>query len=259
MPSRFKPNKKPKFLDPQQPEYLKRTIRAHNALQQLYIPDRTGDKQVLECSIYKQKFPDNVQKKLMTVIRARVPGDHFQLDDQGTVGKQHEYREALVYSVQEKVMDPQNPDTNVLSSCHVHHGYYKRPFATIKRDELGNPIDSTIQHYKNMFYLEFTPENVHAVINEHGGEYKGLALGIAARNYSEKWYGQSKYSIYNLDNFINEPFDDLLQANQKGFLNKKDREYRGAVQDYIMDKEKKRELAEKEYKSFKEKQRTKGK
>lgn len=84
-------------------------------------------------------------------------------------------------------------------------------------------------------------------------------MGIATRNYSEKWYGQVKYSIFNLENFINEPFEDLLQANQKGFLNKKDLTYQGAVQDYIMDKEKKKEVAEKEYNSFKEKQKKKGK
>ena len=77
MPSRFKPNTKPRLLNPQ---HLRRKIVAYNAIHQTYIPDRMGDKQELECSLYEQRYPANVTKKLNTVMRVKVPPNQFELD-----------------------------------------------------------------------------------------------------------------------------------------------------------------------------------
>ena len=85
MPSKFKPNTKPILLNPHQPEHMKRKIRAYNEIHQVYVPDRRGDKQELECSLYEQKYPANFIRKLNTVMRVKVPPGQFELDEEGTV------------------------------------------------------------------------------------------------------------------------------------------------------------------------------
>ncbi|MGH9977242.1 MAG: hypothetical protein ACRD8Z_15620, partial [Nitrososphaeraceae archaeon] len=136
-------------------------------------------------------------------------------------------------------------------------GYYVKPLATITKDELGNAIDSKIQGQKGMFHIPFTPENVRAIIDEHGGEYKGLALATAVQGYAEKFYGSFKYKVYNLEEFIHSKFEDCLGANQGGFLkNKVGRVVEeGGVEKFIMDKAAKKEQAEREFKEFKQKQK----
>ncbi len=144
-----------------------------------------------------------------------------------------------------------------LAQCSTKMGYYTKPIASIRHDSLGNPVDSQVHSWINMFYIPFTEENIRKVLKEFDYSYKGLALAVAVQGYAEKFYGSFKYSVYNIENFIQADFDDLLQASQKGFLKNKDPTYAGAVQDYVVDKEKKRELAQREYTDFKEKQKNK--
>ncbi|MGH9978876.1 MAG: hypothetical protein ACRD8Z_24045, partial [Nitrososphaeraceae archaeon] len=265
MSSRFKPTKKPKLIDPIKSERLRRTIRAYNEVEQQYIPDRKNDKNELETSLYRQKYPQNVERELIKLIRVKVPRGSFELDEAGTVDEKGTVQEALVHTTVERVINP-NPDiekgeSDVYAWCSTKHGIYMKPLAMVKRDELGNPVSSKVTGQKVTFYIPFTEENVRRVLDEFNYECtQGYGLAVATRQSGENWYGGVKYTVYNLDEFIHSKFEDVLGANKGGFL--KDKIGRvveeGAVQKYLMDKAAKREQAENEFKAFKEKQRTKG-
>ncbi|MGH9986080.1 MAG: hypothetical protein ACRD8W_19230 [Nitrososphaeraceae archaeon] len=268
MSSIFRPNKRPKLIDPQKSERLKRTIRAYNDVHQQYIPDRKHDKAELECSLYKQRYPQNIVKELQKLIRIKIPKGSFELDEKGIIDTGGKVTEALVYTIQEKVInenpDPEKGESDVYAWCSTKHGIYMKPLAMVKRDELGNPVSSKVTGKKAMFYIPFTEENVRKVLEEFNYECtKGYALAVATRQGGENWYGGVKYTVYSLEEFIHSRFEDVLGANQGGFL--KDKIGRvaeeGAVQKYLIDKAAKMEQAEKEYKAFTEKQRsqTKGK
>jgi len=265
MPSRFRPTQRPKLIDPQKSERLRRVIKAHDDVQQQYIPNRLEDKHELELSLYRQRYPQNVIRELKTLIRAKVPRGHFELEN-GTIDEKGTVTEALVYSIAEKVIN-ENPDvdrgeSDVYAYCQTQMGVYEKPIAIVKRDELGNPISSKITGQRAIFYIPFSEKNVRNILEEFKGECKGFALAEAQKNSSDRWYGNQKYKVYNLEEFIHSKFEDVLGANKGGFL--KDKIGRvveqGAVGKYIMDKAAKKEQAEKEFTEFKEKQRqTKGK
>jgi hypothetical protein len=50
MSSRFKPKRKPKLMNPQLSERLKRTFRAYEDIDRQYVPDRKNNKNELETS-----------------------------------------------------------------------------------------------------------------------------------------------------------------------------------------------------------------
>jgi hypothetical protein len=52
-----------------------------------------------------------------------------------------------VYGVAVYVDHPNDPvGTNILASCREVHGAYLRPYASIRRDDLGNVTDSSIKY-----------------------------------------------------------------------------------------------------------------
>ena len=65
------------------------------------------------------------------------------------------------------------------------------------------------------------------------------------------FYTQNKYRVFNLNEFLESDFNDVLEANQKGFLRRGEEQ---RVQRYIKDRQEKREKAEREWKEFKERQ-----
>jgi hypothetical protein len=85
-----------------------------------------------------------------------------------------------VYGVAVYVDHPNDPvGTNILASCREVHGAYLRPYASIRRDDLGNVTDSSIKYWRWMFWISFTKQNITKVLDEFYGEYRDLALGYA--------------------------------------------------------------------------------
>lgn len=245
-------------MNPQLSERLKRTFRAYEDIDRQYIPDKKNDKNELETSIYKQRYPENVERQLIKLIRVKVPRESFELDEEGTVDAEGKVKEALVYSIQEKVINP-NPDiekeeTGVYAWCTSKYGIYNKPVAIVKRDELGNPISSKITGARAMFYIKFEPEAVKKILEDFNYEcVQGFSLAVAQNSSTDNWHGSFTYSVYNLEEFLYSPFDDVLGANIGGFLKDKlGRPTENGVQKYIMDKHAKRDQAEKGYKEFKE-------
>lgn len=256
-------------MNPQLSERLKRTFRAYEDIDRQYVPDRKNDKNELETSLYKQRYPRNVERQLIKLIRVRVPRGSFELDEDGTVDEKGTVQEALVYTIQEKVIN-ENPDiekeeTGVYAWCISKYGVYNKPLAIVKRDELGNPISSKLTGARAMFYIKFEPEAVKKILEEFNYECAhGFSLAVAQNSSTDNWHGSSTYTAYSLDEFLYSPFGDVLAANQAGFLKDKlGRPTENGVQKYIMDKQAKREQAKTEYNEFKEKQQssaqTKGK
>jgi hypothetical protein len=226
MSSRFKPNKKPKLIDPIKTERLRRTIRAYSEVHQQYIPDRKHDKNELETSLYKQRYPENVLRELINLKRVKVPRGSFELDENSTVDEKGTVQEALVYIIAEKVInenpDPEKGESDVYAWCHTKHGIYKKPLAIVKRDDLGNPISSKVTGAKAMFYIKFEAETVKKILKEFNYECSHeFALAVAENKSADSWYGSNTYTVYNLDEFLYSKFEDVLGANQMGFLKDK--------------------------------------
>lgn len=247
MKTLFQPKKR-KQIEPKIPERIRRIEQVCEDHGHKYKRNKTEDKWELQTSIYAQKYAANVEKELKTVLRVRVPPGQFELDPDGTIDDKHTVKEALVYSVQTRVMDPKNPYTKILSASSTKMGVYQRPFFVEERDDLGNVTNSNMQSTKAMFYTQFNEENVLKVLEEFDGQYRNLGLAIGVKNAGENWYGRNTYAVYDINEFIHEDFYSTLEANQKGFLKKG--EVNG-VQRFLKDKAEKQAKARAELEEFK--------
>jgi hypothetical protein len=132
------------------------------------------DKAELETSLYKQRYPDNVERELKTLIRVKIPRGTFETDDKGTIDEKGTVSEALVYTIEEKVInekpDPDKGESDVYAFCSTKMGIYEKPLAILKRDELGNPVSSKITGQRAMFYIKFNEQNVRKVLEEFNYE-----------------------------------------------------------------------------------------
>ncbi|MGC1133749.1 MAG: hypothetical protein WA941_13065 [Nitrososphaeraceae archaeon] len=243
----FRPKKR-KQIEPKIPERIRRIEQVCDDHGHKYKRNKTEDKWELQTSIYAQKYAANVEKELKTVLRVRVPPGQFELDQEGTIDDKHTVKEALVYAVQTRVMDPQNPYTEILSASSTKIGVYKRPFFVEEKDDLGNVTNSTIQLQKTMFYIPFTEENVQKVLEEFDGKYRKLGLAVAVKGSAESWYGHTTYTVFNLGEFLHEHFDSVIEANTHKFLRKGEEQ---GVQKYLKDKAEKQVKARAELEEFK--------
>ncbi|HZD35633.1 MAG TPA: hypothetical protein VE130_10545 [Nitrososphaeraceae archaeon] len=247
MSTRFVPPKDRKTLVQQVPEALRRKKLACSMISQSYIPNRTTDKNALETSVYAQRYPQNVRKRLLTLCRAKIRPDQFEINENLDIQTDGKVTEALVYGVSILVDYPGDPiGTNVLSHCSEVNGVYQRPWAQLTRDDLGNVTDSDIKFWKWMFYIPFNEENVKKVLDEFKGEYRDLALGYA-REAGDHWYGDRVFHCKNLEEFISAPFEDVISANTEGYLRTEAHE---GVELYQKNREEKRKQMESQLKEF---------
>lgn len=239
----------------QEPERLRRVKQACSKIYQSYVYNRTTDKKELEFSIYAQRYPQNVRTQLSTVARARLSSpQQFEINENGDLQQEFGIRECLVYSLFQRVMDPRNPETNVLSYCTPKIGVYSAPLGVISYDDLGNPTGSEVSGWVNRFWIPFTRKTVEDLIQTHGGRYKNLVLG-EAQDSGDSWYGSNTYTIKNLEEFISAPFEDLLNANRGSFL----KEEYGGVTRYQKHRENERKVQEVEVKKFQQEKKRSGK
>lgn len=245
MSTRFIEPKNKKVLVEQKPESLRRKELACKKISHSYIPNRTTDKAQIETSLYAQKYPNNVRKRLTTVSRVKIKPDQFELNDKLDIQTDGKITEVLVYGVAVYVDYPSDPvGTNILASCKETHGIYARPWAQIQRDDLGNVINSEVKFWKNMFYIPFSRENVEKVLSEYG-EYRDLALAHA--HEAGNWYGDRVFHCKNLEEFISAPFKDIISANTGGYLKT---EAYGGVELFQKDRQEKRRQMEIQLKEF---------
>ena len=126
------------------------------------------------------------------------------------------------------------------------HGVYRRPFGRVERDDLGNPLGSSVAYWKHMFWIPFTRQNVEKVVQEFDYKYRDLALGHAQES-GNSWYGDRLFAVKNLNEFIEAPFDDVVHANIAGFLKT---EEAGGVELFQKDRQQKRKQMEVELQQF---------
>ncbi|MGI0043104.1 MAG: hypothetical protein ACRD47_05270 [Nitrososphaeraceae archaeon] len=227
--TRFRPPSKINILKEQLPEQLKRTINATNRIShgtQAYVYNRTVDKQEIELSIYRQRYPDNWKRELKTLSRVKLQPGLFVTNEENDIDQDFKVREALVYGVFEQVYSPQNPDTQVLAYCSSKNGIFKMPRVVIERDDLDNIMKSEVQGWQNMFYIPWDDgKSAKAVLDGFGGSYKNTVLAIAAPA-GDSWHAGNTLSVFNLQEWLTLDWDDLASANRAGFLKP---EYGGVV------------------------------
>jgi hypothetical protein len=219
--TRYQPPTKQKVLERQLSERLRRTIDACNKLSegtQEYVFNRTTDRQELELSIYKQKFSDNWFTSLKTLSRVKLKPGMFVKNEENDTDQDFKVKEALVYSVDERVMNPKNPTTEVLSYCLTKMGTFQSPRVILERDELGNVNHSEVIGWSNMFYIPWdNGKSARKVIQEFDGAYRNTVLAIANAS-GDSWHTGNTYNIPNLQEWLEADFEDLLEANRGNFL-----------------------------------------
>ena len=248
--TRYRPPAKVNILKEQLSERLKRTINSVNKVShgtQAYVYNRTVDKQEIELPIYRQRYPDNWKRKLMTLSRVKLQPGMFVVNEENDIDQDFKVKEALVYGIFEQVFSPHNPHTQELAHCQTRMGVFKMPRMIIEKDDLDNIVKSDVNGWSNMFYIPWDNGNsARAVIDEFGGSYKNTVLAIAA-GAGDSWYAGSTYSVFNLEEWLSEDWDTLAEANKAGFLKQ---ELGGAVL-FQKDKAAKRAKMQKEMEDFK--------
>lgn len=245
--TRFTPPTTRKILTEQLSERLRRTKKACEKVHQAYVFNKTTDRNEIELSLYRQRYPKNWVRKLTNLCRVKLekPG-LFIIDEENTVEEGFKTREVLVYTLFETVYHPANPHTQQLAYCITKMGVFKSPNVLLERDDLGNVTKSDVVSWSNMFYIPWDGgRSAHKVIDEFGGEYRETVLATA-KEADDSWNTGSVYSVPNLEEWITADWDDLRAANIGGFLKP---EYGGTVQ-YLRDKDQKRQWLQAEVKEF---------
>jgi hypothetical protein len=249
MSSRFIEPMNKKVIVEKTPEALRRKKLACEKISRAYILNKTTDKAQIITSIYAQKYPNNVRRKLMTLCRAKIKPHQFEINDNLDIQTDGKVTECLVYSVSVYVDHPNDiPCTNVLASCREVNGIYQKPFAPITRDDLGNITSSEVKYWANMFYIPFTEQNVKKVLEEFNGEYRDLALGYT-QELGNHWYGNRVFEVKNMQEFLSASFENAIAANTGGFLKTET----GGIELYLKDKQDKRKKRDEEIEEFRRK------
>jgi hypothetical protein len=245
--ARFEPPTKKKVLNEQLSERLRRTKKACEKENLTYIFNGTTDKAEVELSIYRQKFPDTWKRKLQTISRVKLAPGMFVINENGDPDQDFKVKEAFVYTINESVMSPRNPETEQLAQCNTIEGVFKKPYTIKEYDDLGNVTKSSAKRWSNRFYIPWDNGNsARKVLEEFNSKYRNMVLAIAMEG--GEWYGSNTYSVFNLQEWLEADFDDIMSANKGNFL-KRSGEYGGVIQS-IKDKDQKRKKLEAEIKEF---------
>lgn len=206
------PREKRKVLREQLPTRLRRTINACTKLSegtQHYMFNQQNDRQEVTFSIYRQHYPFNLVRKLMTLSRVKLKPRTFVINEDNDIDENFKFREALVYSIQERVMSPTNPNTEVLSYCHTREGVFQMPRVVVNKDELGNVENSDIIGWENKFWIPWNNgDSARKIIQEFNGEFRNTGLAFAAES-GDSWYAGGTYEVPNLEEWLIEEFDTL--------------------------------------------------
>jgi hypothetical protein len=245
--ARFEPPTKKKVLNEQLSQRLRRTKKACEKEHLAYIFNGTTDKAEVELSIYRQRYPNTWKRRLFTLSRVKLQPGMFVINEEGDVDQDFKVKEALVYTVNESVMSTRNPETEQLAQCNTIEGVFKKPHVIKEYDDLGNVTKSSAKRWSNRFYIPWDNGNsARKVLEEFDNKYRSTVLAIAMEG--GEWYGANKYTVFNLQEWLESDFDDALAANTGNFL-KRSGEYGGVIQS-IKDKDQKRKKLEAEIKEF---------
>jgi hypothetical protein len=243
--TKFKEPAEKKVLKGDLPERIRRVQKACEMIQQSYIYNLTIDKHAIAVGLYTSQFPEHTHRECISMQRVKLQPEQFELDENLTIDKDFKVKEALAYKLHTRCMDPQNPETDILAYSIERIGHYWRPFGSIQRDRLGNPISSKVAFWRNMYWIPFTEENVRKVLDEFNGVYTKPPILCIANREGDKEYSAS-YTVPNLDEWIHGSFNDLLAANKSGTLSS---EY-GGYSYYLKDKAEKKKKLEADIKGY---------
>jgi hypothetical protein len=243
--TKFDPPAKKVYAE-QLTERLQRTQKACSAVHQTWIPNKTTDKNEIELSLLRQRYPEQYHEDLLTLARIRLPkGGLFVTDENNTVEEGFETKEVLVYSVMGTVYHPNNPTVEQLGHAKMVMGWYQKPEVLFQYsdDGLHNLIRADVKSWTNQYHIAFSKEKVQEIIDAHNGEYKGLVLATTTVTGGEMWHdGSAPLKIQNLQEFCEVEFSTLAAANRAGVLTA---DYGGHVR-YLKEAEAKRKRIETE-------------
>jgi hypothetical protein len=243
--TRFDPLKRQVYTE-QLTERLQRTQKACSDVHQTLIPNKTTDRNEIELSLLKQRYPEHYREELLTLARIKLPkAGLFVIDEHNTVEKDFKTREALVYSVMSTVYHPDNPNIQQLGHAKMVRGWFQKPEVLFQYsdDGLHNLIRADVKSWTNQYYIPFSKEKVQELIDEHDGNYKSLVLATTSATGGETWHdGSAPLKIPNLEEFKTVEFLTLVAANSAGVLTA---EYGGHMR-YLKDAEAKRKKIDEE-------------
>lgn len=177
--------------------------------------DTTNDIPEKETLIFAKKYPDSVVKNIGWLYRIALPKPNmFELDeDTGELDKEHKVKQALIYHLNCYVTDPNSEGIKKVVGFNRTEGVYPDMIPEWKYDREGHKIDFTPVGNRNIFYIEYTPENVDKILSEMSNQPNIMGVCIASELGPSPW-SKGPYTVHNFDEFRNiEDIEGLMQAS----------------------------------------------
>lgn len=201
----------------EQSPYLRRLIRTYRnkGLKYKFKTETTNDTPETETLRFAQNFPEGVVKNIGWIYRVSLPRPgQFELDEvTGELDKEHKIKQALIYHLNQYVTDPKLDGVKKLVGFNRTEGVYQDPIVDYKYDKDGRRVDFDIIGNVNIFYIEYTPENVTKILDEMKNAPNTMGVCIAGESGPSPW-SKGPYVVHNFDEFRNiKDIDGLMAAS----------------------------------------------
>lgn len=181
------------------PERIRKRMEVAAKYDSQYIPT-TEEIREIEFERYKQVFQSSLVRDILFLRRIRKPID-------GT--------EWLVCKYQDTIHD----DAGDPRSFAYYMGFDIEPMPTVKRNNLREIISVTFDKEKIVYNIPFSKKAVGDILATAVNVPSDMALAYGTEYGPDPWRG-NELTIWNLNDFLEYPFDVLERANKGGYSRK---------------------------------------
>lgn len=203
--------------DVEESQYLRRVKKALLRKNIQYEPrtETTNDIPEIETLRFIKKYPENVVNNIGWFYRVKLPKPNmFEInEDTGELDSKHKVKQALIYHVNCYVTDPNVEGGRTIASFNRTEGVYRDIIPEYRIDKNGRKTGFTSVGTKNIFYIEYTPENIDRILGEMSNTPNSIGVCIAAETGHSPWIN-NPYRVHNYEEFKNiNDIDGLIAAN----------------------------------------------
>lgn len=198
--------------------YLRRVKKALLRKDIIYEPrtETTNDVPEIETLLFIKKYPEFVVNNIGWFYRVKLPKPNmFEInEDTGELDSKHKVKQALIYHINCYVTDP-NVDGGgrTIVSFNRTEGVYRDIIPEYKIDRNGRKTGFTAVGTKNIFYIEYTPENIDRILGEMSNMPNSIGVCVGADTGHSPW-ANNPYKVHNFEEFRNiDDIDGLIAAN----------------------------------------------
>lgn len=177
--------------------------------------ETTNDIPEIETLEFAKRYPESVVKNIGWLYRVKLPKPGmFELnEDTGELDREHKVKQALAYHLNCYVTDPNTEGGRAITGFARTEGVYRDIIPEYKYDRSGKKTGYTAVGNRNIFYIEYTPENVDKILDEMSNLPNATGVCVGAEQGHSPWIN-NPYKVHNFDEFRNiDDIDGLIAAN----------------------------------------------